>query len=195
VLTCRSGTRRRAAHLRRQVTPRRGAGWQVGRPRDRRAGRHAQLGGAGAGGHPGQRAAGQLRRQRALARVPGRRGALPAARRPLHPGRVHVLPAAGHREQAVGGCEGARRWLRVRRWVRAKVENPPEHLAGTARRRSLRPCGLPVLHAAGGERRGPRLAQLRDRVGSGVRGCLHHQASDPPPSPSSAGGICPSPRL
>ena len=55
---------------------------------------HAPLGSAGEDGHPGERAAGLVRRQRAVARVPGRRAALPQGGRRQHPAVVRLTLAA-----------------------------------------------------------------------------------------------------
>jgi hypothetical protein len=68
---------------------------------------HAALGSSGEGRHSRQRAAGLLRRQRAVAGVPRRGAAVPASPRHLHPFLLHLLPAPHHIGQALGRRKGA----------------------------------------------------------------------------------------
>lgn len=82
---------------------------QLGGPGDAGAGGHEGVARPGTGGHPGQRASGQLRGQRAVARVPGRRSEIAETGRRLDSHVLHLLPAAHHRRQAVERCQGAHR--------------------------------------------------------------------------------------
>ncbi len=99
---------------------------QVGGPRHDRARGHARVAGAGGGGHPGVGAAGQLGRQRAVARVPGRRAALPEARRPLHPGRLHQPAAADRRLPRVVRRQGAASTGWKTNWTSGQESVPTE---------------------------------------------------------------------
>mmetsp|Transcript_2166 Transcript_2166/g.5002 ORF Transcript_2166/g.5002 Transcript_2166/m.5002 type:complete len:414 (-) Transcript_2166:326-1567(-) len=86
---------------------------------------HARLPAQREGRHPRQRAAGVVRRQRAVAGVPGRGPAIPArGARGEHPGGVHVVDRAHQLEQAAPGGQGLQRRQALRDHLRRQDASP-----------------------------------------------------------------------